>query len=149
MVSKRLKAKVRQGGTLALDAQGFSLHIDYDERLKALVELAERDGARVVLSALTPLEVQRSGRAAQRREFLLSRFDVVPVGDRIVETAGALLRESGLDGHECLVDAVVVATAASGLAPVRLVTSDRSHIPLLCKAAEKLPGEPSVKLIVV
>ncbi|WP_328768545.1 hypothetical protein [Streptomyces sp. NBC_00286] len=31
MVSKRLKVKGKSGGTLMLDAQGLSLHVDGDE----------------------------------------------------------------------------------------------------------------------
>ncbi|MBA2948362.1 type II toxin-antitoxin system VapC family toxin [Streptomyces himalayensis] len=149
MVSKRLKARLRLGGTLVLDAQGLSLHVDYDDRLKALIEKAEAEGARVAVSAVTPLEVRRSGDAAKRLAFLLSRFDVKPVDDSVISAAAKLLDTAGLDGHECLVNALVVATAALCGPPVRLVTSDSSHIPKLCEAARNLPGSPEVKIITV
>lgn len=58
-----------------------------------------------------------------------------------------VLDASGLDGHECPVDALVVATAALCTPPVLLVTSGTSHIPALCKAAEGLPGSPRVKIV--
>ncbi|MFJ8231835.1 DNA-binding protein [Streptomyces sp. NPDC094448] len=147
MVSKRLKIKAKSEGTLVLDAQGLSLHVDGDEGMRARIEVAQQSGRRVALSALTPLEVRRTGEAARRLQFLLSRFDVKPVNDAVTDTAAKLLDASGLDGHECLVDALVVATAALCTPPVLLVTSDSSHIPALCKAAEELPGSPKVKIV--
>ncbi|WP_432158716.1 type II toxin-antitoxin system VapC family toxin [Streptomyces sp. bgisy153] len=147
MVSKRLKAKVKGGGTLVLDAQGLSLHVDGDELMRARIKAAEQNGRRVALSALTPLEVRRTGQAARRLNFVLSRFDVKPVDEEVLQTAGRLLDSTGLDGHECLVDAIVVATAALCTPPVRLVTSDRSHIPKLCAAAQELPSQSAIGLI--
>ncbi|MET9519012.1 DNA-binding protein [Streptomyces sp. NPDC002994] len=117
--------------------------------MRARIEVAEQNGRRVVLSAVTPLEVRRTGKVADRLQFLLARFDVKPVGDDVVKAAAKLLDASGLDGHECLVDALVVATAALCSPPVLLVTSDRFHIPALCKSAEQLPGAPVVKVITV
>ncbi|KOG90654.1 hypothetical protein ADK38_07500 [Streptomyces varsoviensis] len=139
--------KPKSEGTLVLDAQGLSLHVDGDDGMRARVEVAQQTGRRVALSALTPLEVRRTGDAAKRLRFLLSRFDVKPVSDAVMDTAAKLLDVSGLDGHECLVDALVVATAALCAPPVLLVTSDKSHIPALCKAAEELPGSPTVKIV--
>ncbi|MBT2476772.1 DNA-binding protein [Streptomyces sp. ISL-94] len=146
-MSKRLKIKAKSEGTLVLDAQGLSLHVDGDEKMRARIEVAQQSGRRVALSALTPLEVRRSGEAAKRLQFLLSRFDVKPVNDAVIDAAEKLLDVSGLDGHECLVDALGVATAALCTPPVLLVTSDTSHIPALCKAAEELPGSPKVKIV--
>ncbi|MFH8985314.1 PIN domain-containing protein [Streptomyces varsoviensis] len=146
-MSKRAKVKPKSEGTLVLDAQGLSLHVDGDDGMRARVEVAQQTGRRVALSALTPLEVRRTGDAAKRLRFLLSRFDVKPVSDAVMDTAAKLLDVSGLDGHECLVDALVVATAALCAPPVLLVTSDKSHIPALCKAAEELPGSPTVKIV--
>jgi hypothetical protein len=149
VVSKRLKARLQIGGTLLLDAQGLSLHADGDAEMRYRVEFAERNGFRVACSALTPLEVRRTGRAADRLRFVLSRFEITQVTEDVVATACKLLDISGLDGHECLVDAVVVATAALAKPPVLLVTSDRSHIPELCKAAAQLPQAPTIRPIVV
>ncbi|NGO49163.1 hypothetical protein [Streptomyces ureilyticus] len=68
----------------------------------------------------------------------------------ILDAQGLSLHVDGAeDGHECLVDAIVVATAALCLPPVRLVTSDSSHIPKLCAAALDLPREPTIGLITV
>jgi hypothetical protein len=149
MVSKRVRAKITGGGTLVLDAQGLSLHVDGDELMRARIKSAELNGRRVALSALTPLEVRRTGQAGRRLAFLLSRFDVKPVDERVLLAAGSLLDSTGLDGHECLVDAIVVATAALCTPPVRLVTSDGSHIPKLCAAAQELPSQPVIGLICV
>lgn len=149
MVSKRLRAMSKSGGTLVLDAQGLSLHVDGDDEMRARIKAAELNGRRVAVPALTPLEVRRTGSAGKRLEFLLSRFDVKPVDAAVIRTAERLLDGTGLDGHECLVDAVVVATAALCLPPVRLVTSDSSHIPKLCAAALELPGQPAIGIITV
>jgi hypothetical protein len=149
VVSKRLKARVQQGGTLVLDAQGLSLHVDGDEAMRARIAVAESKDVRIVYSAVTPLEVRRTGKAAERLAYLLSRFDKQPVSDPVVTAACKLLDTAGLDGHECLVDALVVATAALAPAPVRLITSDKSHIPALCKAAAALPGSPDVRPTIV
>jgi hypothetical protein len=149
MVSKRLKAKAKGGGTLVLDAQGLSLHVDGDELMRARIKAAEENNRRVALSALTPLEVRRTGPAGRRLAFLLSRFDVKPVDEAVLLSASRLLDATGLDGHECLVDAIVVATAALCTPPVRLVTSDSSHIPKLCAAAQELPPQPVVGVITV
>ncbi len=142
----RVKLAARRGGTLVLDAQGVSLHADGDSRLRGLVELAELNSARVAVSAITPLEVRRTGRSGERLRFLLARYTQAPVSERVIEAAGHLLDTSGLDGHECLVDALVVATAALSEPPVRLLTSDTSHIPKLCQAAAQIDGltEPHV-----
>ncbi|MEV7392380.1 MULTISPECIES: DNA-binding protein [unclassified Streptomyces] len=149
MVSKRLKATGKGGGTLVLDAQGLSLQVDGEAEMRARIKAAELNGRRVALSALTPLEVRRTGQAGRRLAFLLARFDVKPVDEAVLRTAAHLLDTTGLDGHECLVDAVVVATAALCLPPVRLVTSDRSHIPKLSAAARELPQQPAIGLITV
>ncbi|MBB1244240.1 hypothetical protein GL263_11815 [Streptomyces durbertensis] len=146
-MSKRLKAKAKREGTLVLDAQGLSLHVDGDEGVRARIKAAQQSGRRVALSALTPLEVHRPGEAAQRLRFRLSRCDVKPVNDAVTNAPAKLLDISGLDGQECLVDALVVATAALCTPPVLLVTSGKSHIPALCKAAEELPGSPKVKIV--
>ncbi|MFF4005853.1 hypothetical protein [Streptomyces sp. NPDC001717] len=91
--------------------------------------------------------MRRTVEAGKRLQFLLSRFDVKPVNEAVTEAAAKLLDSSGLDGHECLVDPLVVATAALCTPPALLVTSDKSHIPTLCKAAEELPGSPRVKIV--
>ncbi|WP_051795007.1 hypothetical protein [Streptomyces sp. NRRL S-87] len=93
--------------------------------------------------------MRRTGNAAKRLAFLLSRFDVKPVTDGVTENAAKLLDVTGLDGHECLVDALIVATAALCTPPVRIVTSDSAQVPKLCAAAETLPAAPDIKVIVV
>jgi hypothetical protein len=53
----------------------------------------------------------------------------------VATEAGALLDDTGLTGHRSVVDAVVVATAASSPEQARVLSSDESHIPALAKAA--------------
>jgi hypothetical protein len=45
------------------------------------------------------------------------------------------LDDTGLSGHRSVVDAVVVATAASSPEQARVLSSDETHIPALAKAA--------------
>lgn len=148
MVSKRLRARVQAGGSLVLDAQGLSLLLDGAPGMRAKVAVAERDGCRVLCSALTPLEIRGNSNAA-RLSYVQSHIQVEQVTDDVVRKACELLDISGLDGHECLVDAIVTATAALAKPPVLVVTSDRSHIPELCKAADELPGAPVLKAVFV
>lgn len=145
MVSKRLKTRVQAGGSLVLDAQGLSLYVDGAANMRARVA-AEHNGGRVVCSALTPLEVRGNSKAA-RLSYVLSRLEIKQVTEEVVAAACELLDISGLDGHECLVDAIVAATAVLAKPPVILVTSDRSRIPEFCKAAGRLPGAPAVKVV--
>lgn len=149
MVSKRVKAVAARGGTLALDAQGLSLLVDHDDGLRALVAKAYSEGARVAPSAVTPLEIRRTGLRQERLRFLLSRLDAKPVSDGVVDRASLLLGTTGLDGHKCPVDAIVVATASVCAAPVHLVTSDASHIPKLCAAVVEATESRPVRIIQV
>jgi len=50
-------------------------------------------------------------------------------------TPSFVLDDAGLDGHECVVDALVVATAAAGSGPAKVASSDGSHVPKLIAAA--------------
>ncbi|MFF2038979.1 DNA-binding protein [Kitasatospora sp. NPDC058170] len=145
----RSRQVARDGGTVVLDAQALSLDAERDGRLAAMIGAAERNAARVVVSAVTPLEVRRTGRIGERLRFVLARYTIAPVSDRVIAAAGELLDTAGLDGHECLVDALVVATAALSDTPVRLLTSDRSHVPKLCRAAARVDGLAEPRVVVV
>jgi hypothetical protein len=90
-----------------------------------------------VISAVTIVEQRRSGNAGQRLAFVRSRLTVIEVTEQIADRAAALLDSAGLSGHECVVDALVVATAASAVGLAKVVSSDGSHVPSLCKAASE------------
>ncbi|HEU5160590.1 MAG TPA: hypothetical protein VFU43_26570 [Streptosporangiaceae bacterium] len=123
------------GPVFVLDAQGLSLLADDDRRMMARLHLATREEFIPTISAVTLVEQRRQGRAGQRLGWIRSRLTVVPVTEDIADAAAALLDATGLSGHQCVVDAVVVATAASATGPAKVVSSDGSHIPALCKAA--------------
>ncbi|MER7009099.1 hypothetical protein ABT297_39485 [Dactylosporangium sp. NPDC000555] len=129
------------GPALVLDAQGLSLLADDDRRITMLLDLATREGFIPVISAVTIVEQRRNGTARQRLAWVRSRLTVVPLIEEIADAAANLLDVTGLDGHECVVDAVVVATAASVSGPAKVASSDGSHVPALCKAAST--GRPS------
>lgn len=130
------------GPMFVLDAQGLSLLADDDRRMMARLELATREEFIPTISAVTIVEHRREGKAGQRLAWLRSRLTVVPVTEDIADAAAALLNATGLSGHQCVVDAVVVATAASATGPAKVVSSDGSHIPALCKNASARRTSP-------
>jgi hypothetical protein len=123
------------GPAFVLDAQGLSLLADDDRRMMARLQLAEREEFIPAISAITVVEQRRDGKAGQRLAWIRSRLTIVPVTEDIADAAAELLDATGLSGHQCVVDAVVVATAASTTGPAKVVSSDGSHIPALCKSA--------------
>ncbi len=132
--------RVSHPGTLAgpvfvLDAQGLSLLADHDRRMMARLQVATREAFIPTISTVTIVERRREGKAGQRLAYVRSQLTVVPVTEDIADAAAALLGATGLSGHQCVVDAVVVATAASAAGPAKVVSSDGSHIPALCKSA--------------
>lgn len=135
MARRVTRASPLYGPVFVLDAQGLSLLADDDRRMMARLELATREQFLPVISAVTVVEQRRTGKAGQRLAWIRSRLLVIAVTEEIADQAADLLTRTGLSGHECVVDAIVVATAASGLGPAKVVSSDGSHIPALCKAA--------------
>jgi hypothetical protein len=107
---------------------------DDHRKTVALLDLAFSEDFTPVISAVTLVEQRRTGQAGQRLAWVRSRLTVVPVTEDIAEAAAGLLSATGLVGHQCVVDAVVVATAASAVGPARVLSSDASHMPQLCSA---------------
>jgi hypothetical protein len=130
------------GPAFVLDAQGLSMLADDDRRMTARLELAVREEFMPVISAVTIAEQRRDGQAGKRLSWLRSRLTIVPVTEDIADVAAALLNSTGLCGHDCVVDALVVATAASATGPAKVVSSDGSHIPALCKDASANRASP-------
>jgi predicted nucleic acid-binding protein len=126
---------VTVGPLCVLDAQPLSLLAEEDRRTMSLIEIARQDGYAPAISAVTIAEVRRGGQAAKRLRWLRSRLIVVPVTEPIADLAAELLEDAGLDGHACVVDSLVVATAASAAGTAKVVSSDGSHVPKLCGAA--------------
>ncbi|MEO3874411.1 hypothetical protein ABGB18_36935 [Nonomuraea sp. B12E4] len=121
-----------------LDAQALSLLADNHAETVDLVEASREDGYAAAISVVTLAEQRRTGQAAARMRWLRSRLVIVPVTEQLADLAAGLLDCAGLDGHDNVVDALVTATTASTNAPGRLLSSDGSHIPALCKAAVEL-----------
>lgn len=128
------------GPAVVLDAQGMSLLAETDHHPRkreviAALKAYEQAGYVAGISVLTIAEERREGEAAKRLAWWRSQLVRVPVSERIAAEAGALLDQTGLSGHRPVVDAIVVATAASAPEQARVLSSDESHIPLLAKAA--------------
>jgi predicted nucleic acid-binding protein len=124
------------GSVFLLDAQALSLLADDDRRMTVLLEVARTDGHAPLLSAVTLAEQRRRGVAGRRMRWLRSRLTVVPATEEIADRAAELLEATGLDGHRCVVDALVVATGAVARGSAKVASSDASHIPKLCAAAD-------------
>jgi hypothetical protein len=128
------------GPAVVLDAQGVSLlaepaHHLGQRRLVALLKAYEQAGYVAGISVLTIAEERRAGEAGQRLAWWRTQLVRVPVSERIAASAGVLLDDTGLSGHRCVVDAVVVATAATSPEQARVLSSDGTHVPALAKAA--------------
>lgn len=101
----------------------------------ALLKAYEQAGYVAGISVLTIAEERRTGAAGRRLAWWPSQLVRVPVSEPVATEAGALLDHAGLSGHRSVVDAVVVATAATSPEQARIISSDESHIPALAKAA--------------
>jgi predicted nucleic acid-binding protein len=134
-VARRIADPVVFGPALVLDAQALSLLADEDEVMVAILDEARADRHAATLSTVTLAEQRRSGKAGQRLRWLRSRMTVIPVTEQIADLAAGLLESTGLVGHQCTVDALVVATAAAASGPAKVASCDGSHMPALCKAA--------------
>ncbi len=125
------------GGTLVLDSEGLSKLATGDVRARAHLEAALARRARVVVSAITLTEVLRGGPRDVPVHRVVSRITVVPVSPEIGRRAGELLGLTGLPGHRCAIDAVVVATALERERPVVLLTSDPDDLSRLAEEPER------------
>lgn len=128
------------GPAVVLDTQGFSLlgeedHHPGKRRLLALLKAYEQAGYVAGISVVTVAEQRRTGVAGQRLTWWRSQLTRVPVSEKIADSARELLDDTGLDGHRSVVDAMVVATAATSPDQARVISSDGAHIPKLCAAA--------------
>jgi predicted nucleic acid-binding protein len=118
-----------------LDAEPFSLLGEDDPRIVARIAVAREKGFVPAISAVTLAEVRRGGAVGKRLMWQRTHLTVLPVSEKVADLAGRLLEGAGLDGHECVVDALVVAAAAAGGGPAKVVSSDASHVPRLVAEA--------------
>lgn len=118
-----------------LDAQPFSLLGEDDPRVVARIAIAQQEGFIPAVSAVTLAEVRRTGAIGRRLIWQRAHLTVIPVTEGVADLAGLLLEDAGLDGHEGVVDALVVASAAAGVGPAKVGSSDGSHVPKLIAAA--------------
>ncbi|GIH68339.1 hypothetical protein Mth01_05920 [Sphaerimonospora thailandensis] len=102
----------------------------------ARIAVARQEGFIPAISAVTLAEVRRTGAVGRRLVRQRAHLTVIPVTEGTADLAGLLLEDAGLDGHECVVDALVVASAAAGSGPAKVASSDGSHVPKLIAAAK-------------
>jgi predicted nucleic acid-binding protein len=129
--------RIAAGGTLVLDAEGLAKLAAGDARTRGYLDSAAARGARVAVSTITLTEVLRSGPRDAPAHRVLSRITAVPVSAAIARRAGELLGTTGLSGHRCAIDAVVVATTLDLERPVVLLTSDPDDMSRLAEEPER------------
>jgi hypothetical protein len=136
---------------VVLDAQAMSLLAEPDSHrgkreLIAVLRAYEEAGYVAAISVVTIAEERRAGQAGQRLTWWQSQLPKVPVSEALAAEAGTLLDEADLDGHENVVDSIVVATAAfTTTERARVLSSDGNHIPALCTAATDRRGGRAVE----
>lgn len=138
--------RVVTSGTLVLDSEGLSKLAAGDPRVRAYLETAGARGARVVVSAITLVEVLRGGSRDASVHRVLSRIATVPVTPELGRAAGELLGATGLSGHRCAIDSVVAATALVMARPVVLLTSDPDD---LGRLVEELDCPKAQRVVVI
>ena len=126
--------------SLVLDSQGFSGWIDRDRKVMRLLEQAERDGADLVMSAATIIEVSHSAVDVARLSWLLSRIRVEAVTKESARRSAELLKAAGLHGHRYAIDAMVAEVALRLPAPVVVLTSDVDDMVKLCGQRVRVIG---------
>lgn len=136
---------------VVLDAQAMSLLAEPDSHsgkreLIAVLRAYEQAGYLAAMSVVTIAEERRAGQAGQRLAWWQSQLPKIPVSEALAAEAGALLDETELDGHQNVVDSIVVATAAwTTTEQARVLSSDGNHIPALCSAATDRRGGRAVE----
>ncbi|MFI5496519.1 hypothetical protein [Actinoplanes sp. NPDC051859] len=110
--------------SLVLDSQGLSLWIDRDRKVMPILELAERAGADLAISAATIIEVSHGGVDIARLNWLLSRIRVEPVTQESARRSASLLKEAKLHGHKYAIGAMAAEVALRLPGLVVVLTSD-------------------------
>lgn len=120
------------GGCLILDCEGFAKLIRLDPVVLGFIKSAQHKGIRVVCSSATLIEAQHDRIKPGQFAYARSRVAVEPVSEATAVAAVDLLRQAGMAGHRCAIDAMVAATALAHPGPVTMLTSDPDDMELLC-----------------
>jgi len=119
------------GGSVVLDAEGFSRVILREPYMYGLIREAVSNAVPVVISAVTLVEVvhPRINRAALM--WTVSILRVIPVTQDLSFLAANLLHSARKHGHTHALDALVCATALSEKGMATIYTSDPGDIEAL------------------
>jgi hypothetical protein len=118
--------------SLVLDSEGLSKAVHRDRELQEWLTAAEREDARVIVSAATLVEARDPRIPQTRFDWAVSRVHIEPVSEAISRYASRLLASVGLHGHKYAIDAMVAATALSVPGPALVLTSDPEDLTALC-----------------
>jgi len=126
-----------------LDSEALSRLLTRQPQALADLDLAVDKETAVVVSAMTIPEAYHDKVPRAWLSYVLSRLTVEPVSEEIALRATDLLREHGLHGHKCAIDAVVAATAIARPGRVAVLTSDVDDLKRLCQ------GEKPIAVVAV
>lgn len=118
--------------TVVLDSEGLSAWIAQDRKVLAMFRLFHEAGADLVVGANTIVEVSHARVNLPRLHWALSRVRIEPVTGRAAREAAALLKATGLHGHQYAIDATVAEVALRQPGPVAMLTSDVDDMRKLC-----------------
>ncbi|GAA0377472.1 hypothetical protein Acor_43320 [Acrocarpospora corrugata] len=121
-------------GTLLLDSEGLSQAILQSPSLTGWLAAAEAEDLRIVVSAVTLVEIAHPRLNRARFDWTLSRLNVEPVTRDIARRASELLASARLHGHKYAIDALVCATGLALPRPVTVLTSDPDDITMISGA---------------
>ena len=124
-------------GTLVLDSEGLAKAVRRDRELTSWLALALADDLRVIVSAVTLVEVMHPGINRAALDWTVSRLVIEPVTEVLAREAAALLAETRRDGHQHAIDALVCATALAAPGPVTVLTSDPDDLLVLANHSGK------------
>ena len=138
MARRRRRPSV--GGTVVLDAEGVAKAAAADLRVQAFLTSARNRDARVVVSAVTLVEVLRGGSRDAPAHRVLTRVTKLPVSPDLGRQAGELLGSTSVTN--ATIDALVAATALGQAGPVLVLTSDPKDLRALTASRTDVSVQP-------
>ena len=129
------------GGTLILDAEGLVKLSNGNPAAVSRTREAFARGANVVTAATTLTEVLRGGPRDAALHRVLRKIRVVAIDETSARAAGKLLGRTGLSGHRCALDALLVTVALNQNRPAVILTSDAGDISKLAEEPGKSKNE--------
>jgi len=121
-----------------LDCEALSRAVGREREMTMRLTRAHRSGIRVVTSSMTLIEAYHGQVQHAAWAWAMSRVVVEPVTRDVADKAIALLRDTGLHGHQYAIDAALAVIAGQLSGNVVLYTSDEDDMTKLCGEAVRV-----------